>query len=140
MHGLLGVPRLIDEPFCLAPRPPSHARDPARITPLPPVPCHLGIGLTRRFELLLGLLPLPLYDAFEFASGVKYIKAHGHCRAGDGLRSLVLSASGGIHQLHPALKPLASIGDDVLQVWPVGEHPAPALPAAVWSPLARHPC
>jgi len=48
MDGLLGVPRLIDEPLCLAPGPPSHPRDPARITPLPLVPFHLGIGLARR--------------------------------------------------------------------------------------------
>src|SRR5215831_4902839 len=48
MHGLLGVPRLITEPLCLAPSPPSNTRDPARITPLPLIPFHLGSGLTRR--------------------------------------------------------------------------------------------
>src|ERR687887_165866 len=60
MHGLLGLPRLIAEPLCLAPGPSSHTRDTARITPLPLVPCHLGIGLTRHVELPLGLFPLPL--------------------------------------------------------------------------------
>ena len=42
------------------PRPPRNTRDPARITPLPLGPFYLGIGLTRRFELPLGSLPLPL--------------------------------------------------------------------------------
>src|SRR5687768_1701013 len=65
MHCLLGVPRLIAEPLCLAPGPPSNTRDSARITPLPLVPFHLGISLTRRFELPLGVFPLQLYDAFE---------------------------------------------------------------------------
>src|SRR5262245_29121091 len=60
MHGLLGVPCLIAEPLCLAPGPSSNPRDAARITPLPLVPFHLGIGLSRRFELPLGLFPLPL--------------------------------------------------------------------------------
>jgi len=60
MHGLLGVSRLIEEPLCLAPGPPSHTRDPARITSLPLVPFHLDISLTRRFELPLGLFPLTL--------------------------------------------------------------------------------
>src|SRR5262249_53424145 len=62
--GLLAVPRLIAEPLCPVPSPPSNTRDPARITPLPLVPFHLGIGLTRRVELPLGLFPLPLEDAF----------------------------------------------------------------------------
>jgi hypothetical protein len=106
---------------------------------LPLVPFHLGIGLTRRVELPLGSLPLTLYDAFELALGVKYIKAHRHCRAGDGLGSLALRASGCIRQLHPALKPLASIGNDVLQARPVGDHIALALPAAIRPPLARYP-
>src|SRR5262249_17740563 len=73
-HGFLGVPRLIEEPLCLVPGPSGHTRDSARITSLPLVPCNLGIGLTRRVELPLGLFPLTLYDAFEFALGVKDIK------------------------------------------------------------------
>ena len=60
LHGLLGVPRLIAEPLCLMPSPPSNTRDPARITPLPLIPFHLGIGLSGHFELPLGLCPLPL--------------------------------------------------------------------------------
>lgn len=60
MHCFLGVSRLISEPLCLTPSPPSYTRDSTRLTPLPPVPCHLGLGLTRRVELPLGLLPLPL--------------------------------------------------------------------------------
>ena len=53
--------RLIDEPLGLAPGPPSNPRDPhARSRPLPLVPFHLGIGLTRRFELPLSLFPLTL--------------------------------------------------------------------------------
>jgi len=139
MHRLLGVHRLVEEYLCLAPGPPSHPRDPARITPLPLVPFHLGIGLTRRVELTLGVFPLPLYDAFEFASGVKHVKTHRQGLAGDGLGSLALHASGGIRQLHPALKPLASIGDDVLQARPVGDDLAPTLPAAIRSPFACHP-
>ena len=59
MHGLLSVHRLIKAPLCLAPGPPSNTRDPARVTPLPLVPFNLGIGLTRRCELPLGVLPLP---------------------------------------------------------------------------------
>src|SRR4029434_7825244 len=139
MHGLLGVPCLIAEPLGLAPSPPSHTRDSARITPLPLVPFHLGIGLTRGFELPLGLFPLPLYDTFEFAVGVKHVEPHRHYRAGDGLGHLALRASGGIRALHPALKPLAYIGNDVLQARPVGEHLAPTLPAAIRPPLACHP-
>src|SRR4029450_12058700 len=103
---LLGVPRLIEEPLCLVPGPSGHTRDSARITSLPLVPCNLGIGLTRRFELPLGVFPLTLYDAFEFALGVKDIKTHRHCLPGNGLGSLALRASGFIHQPHPALKPL----------------------------------
>src|SRR5215831_9638046 len=53
LHGLLSVPRLLQEPLGLAPRPPSNPRDSAWITPLPLVSFHLGIGLTRRVELLL---------------------------------------------------------------------------------------
>src|SRR5215813_1019775 len=60
LHCFLGVPRLIEEPLCLTPSPPRNTRDAARLTPLPPVPCHLGIGLTRRVELPLGVFPLPL--------------------------------------------------------------------------------
>src|SRR2546429_3262686 len=60
LHGLLGVSRLIEAPLCLAPGPPRTTRDPARITPLPLVPFHLGISLTRRFELPLGVFPLAL--------------------------------------------------------------------------------
>jgi hypothetical protein len=60
MHGLLGVHRLIEERLCLVPGPPSHTRDAARITPLPLVSFHLGIGLTRRVELPLGVFPLTL--------------------------------------------------------------------------------
>ena len=60
MAGLLGVPRLIAEPLCLTPGPPSHTRDSTRLTPLPLVPFHLGIGLTGHFELPLGVFPLPL--------------------------------------------------------------------------------
>src|SRR5262249_24574715 len=119
LHGLLGVPRLIAEPLCLAPRPPRNPPDPARITPLPPVPFPPGLGLTRRVELPLGSFPLPLYDACEFALGVNYIKAHRHGRPGAGLGSLALSASGCMRQIHPALKPLASIGEAVLQARPV---------------------
>ncbi len=63
MYCLLGVPRLIAEPLGLAPGPSSNTRDSAQITPLPLIPFHLGIGLTRRFELPLSLFPLPLYDA-----------------------------------------------------------------------------
>src|SRR6266545_2361074 len=58
LHGLLGVPRLIEEPLGLAPGPPSHPRDPARITPLPLGPFHRGIRLTRRCALPLGVFPL----------------------------------------------------------------------------------
>src|SRR5215471_12251634 len=47
LHRLLGVHRLIEEHFGLAPGPPGNTRDPARITPLPLVPFHLGISLTR---------------------------------------------------------------------------------------------
>src|SRR4030095_10411288 len=139
LHGLLGVPCLIAEPLGLAPRPPSHPRDSARITPLPLVPFHLGIGLTRGFELPLGVFPLPLSDTFEFAVGVKHVKTHRHYRAGDGLGHLALRASGGIRELHPALKPLAPLGDDVLQARPAGDPLAPTLPAAVRTPLTRHP-
>src|SRR5438067_11867917 len=57
MHRLLGVHRLVEEHLCLAPSPPSNPRDPTRITSLPLVPCHLGIGLTRRVELPLGVFP-----------------------------------------------------------------------------------
>src|SRR5437016_11802225 len=60
MHRLLGVHRLVEEHLCLAPGPPGNPRDPARITPLSLVPFHLGIGLTRRIELTLGVFPLPL--------------------------------------------------------------------------------
>src|SRR5215831_1949903 len=60
LHCLLSVHRLIEEPLCLAPGPPSNPRDPTRITSLPLVPCYLGIGLTRRFELPLSVFPLPL--------------------------------------------------------------------------------
>jgi hypothetical protein len=60
LDGLWGVPRLSAAPLCLAPGPSSHTRDPARLTPLPLVPLHLGIGLPRRVELPLSLLPLPL--------------------------------------------------------------------------------
>jgi hypothetical protein len=60
MDGLLGVPRLIAEPLCLTPRSPSNSRAPTRITPLPLIPFHLGIGLTGHFELPLGLCPLPV--------------------------------------------------------------------------------
>ena len=60
LHGLLGVPRLLADPLCLASGPPSNPRDPARITPLPLVPFHLGIRLTRRFALPLGVFPLTL--------------------------------------------------------------------------------
>src|SRR4029434_4529534 len=74
MHRLLGVRRLVEEHLCLAPSPPGNPRDPARITPLPLVPFHLGIGLTRRVELTLGAVRPPLYDAFAFALGVKDIK------------------------------------------------------------------
>ena len=114
-HGLLGVPRLSAEPLCLAPRPPSHPRDAARITPLPLVPCHLGLGRTRRFALPLGVFPLTLADAFAVALGVKYGEPHRQRRAGDRRCSLPLRASGGLGQLPSALKPLASIGDDGLQ-------------------------
>src|SRR5215813_719685 len=139
MHGLLGVPRLIAEPLCLAPSPPSHTRDAARITPLPFVPFNFGVSLTRRFELPLGVFPLLLYNAFEFTLGVKHVKAHRYGLPGDGLGSLARRAWGCIRQLHPAFKPLAPIGDDVLQARPVDEHLAPTLPATVWSPLACHP-
>src|SRR5215510_11658414 len=105
--------RLIEEPLCLAPGPPGSTRDPARLTPLPPVSCHLGIGLTRRVELPLSVFPLPLDDAFEFALGVKHVQAHRHGLTGDGLGSLALWASGCIRQLYPTLKPLAPISDDV---------------------------
>src|SRR5262245_37449536 len=111
--------RLVEEPLCLAPGPPGNTRDPARLTPLPPVSFHLGIGLTRRVELPLSVFPLPLYDAFEFALGVKHVQAHRHGLTGDGLGSLALRAPGGIRQFHPALKPLASISDDVLEARPV---------------------
>src|SRR4029450_1922274 len=57
LHGLLGVPGLIEEPLGLAPGLPSHPRDPARITPLPLVLFHLGIGLA-----LSGALPLVLFS------------------------------------------------------------------------------
>ena len=80
-----------------------------------------------------------LQDTFEFALGVKHVKAHGHCLTGDGLGRLALRASSGICQLHSALKSLAPIGDDVLQARPVGDHLAPALPATIWTPLACHP-
>src|SRR5437879_11837074 len=139
MHRLLGVHRLIEEHLCLVPGPSGNTRDSARITPLPLVPFHLGIGLTRRVELSLGLFPLPLYDAFEFALGVKYIKTHRHCLPGNGLGSLALRASVCVTRHHPARKPLAPIGDDVLQARPVGYHRAPTLPTAIRSPLARHP-
>src|SRR5215510_2912681 len=139
MHRLLGVHRLIEERLCLAPGPPGSPRDPTWITPLPLVPVNLGIGLTRRVELPLGLLPLPLYDAFELALGVKHVKTHRHCLARDGLGSLALRAAGGIRQLHPALKPLAPIGDDVLQTRPISNHLAPPLPGTIRTPLARHP-
>src|SRR5207253_5206090 len=92
MHRLVSLHRLIEEHLCLVPGPSGNTRDAARITPLPLVPCHLGIGLTRRVELSLGLFPLPLYDAFEFALGVKYIKTHRHCLPGNGLGSLALRA------------------------------------------------
>src|SRR5499426_2322912 len=134
MHRLLGVHRLIEEPLCLVPGPSGHTRDSARITSLPLVPCNLGIGLTRRVELPLSLFPLTLYDAFEFALGVKDIKTHRHGLPGNGLGSLALRASGFIHQPHPALKPLASIGDDMLQARPVGDHRAPTLPTAIRPP------
>src|SRR2546428_5284682 len=55
LHRLLGVHRLVEEPLYLAPGPPGNPRDPARITSLPLVPFHLGIGLTRRVELPLSL-------------------------------------------------------------------------------------
>jgi hypothetical protein len=71
--------------------------------------------------------------------GVKHVKAHRHGLLGHDLGSLDLCASGYIRQLHPALKPLAPIGDDVLQARPAGDHLAPTLPAAVRPPLARHP-
>ena len=58
--GLFGVSRLIEEPLCLVPSPSSHTRDSARIPPLPLVPFHLGIGLTRRVELPPGVFPLLL--------------------------------------------------------------------------------
>src|SRR5438445_12994231 len=115
MHPLLGVLPLMEWHCCLVPGRSVNTRDSARITPLPLVPFHRGIVLTRRVELSLGLFPLPLYDAFEFALGVKYIKTHRHCLPGNGLGSLALRASGCMHQLHPARKPLAPIGDDVLQ-------------------------
>src|SRR5438874_3870443 len=139
MHGLLGVHCLIEECLCLVPGPPRTTRDAAWITPLPLVPCNLGIGLTRRVELPLGVFPLPLYDAFEFTLGVKHVQAHRHCLTGDGLGSLVLRTAGGIRQLHPALQPLASIGDDVLQATPLGDYFIPTLPTAVRTPLTRHP-
>src|SRR5262245_36769681 len=60
LYNLLGVPRLIAEPLGLTPGSPSNPRDPTRITPLPPGPFHLGIGLTGHFALPLGLFPLPL--------------------------------------------------------------------------------
>src|SRR5215475_5036527 len=47
-HRLLGVHRLLEAPLCLVPGPSGPTRDAARITSLPLVPCHLGIGLTRR--------------------------------------------------------------------------------------------
>ena len=122
----------------------SNTRDSARITPLPLVPFHLGIGLTRRVELPLGVFPLPLYDAFEFTLGMKHVQAHRHC-LGDG-PSLALRASGCIRQLHPAFKPLASIGYDVFQARPVGDHVAqlsrrsgprwPAIHAMLWGSIA----
>jgi hypothetical protein len=56
----LGVHRLIEEGLSLAPGSPGNPRDPAWITPLSLVPFHLGIGLTRRVELTLGVLPLTL--------------------------------------------------------------------------------
>src|SRR6185369_10850371 len=93
LHRLLGVHRLIEEPLCLVPGPSGHTRDSARITSLPLVPCHLGIGLTRRFELPLGVFPLTLYDACEFALGVKDIKTHRHCLPGNDLGSLTPRAS-----------------------------------------------
>jgi hypothetical protein len=139
LHRLLGVHRLIEEPLCLAPRPPSHPRDPAWSTPLSLVPFHLGLGLTRRVELPLGAFPLPLYDACEVASGVKPVQAHRYGLAGDSLGSLALHASGCMRQLPPARKPLASLGDDVLQARPVGDDLAPTLPAAIRTPVARHP-
>src|SRR5262249_60929562 len=105
--------------------PPSYTRDPARIPPLPLVSFHLGIGLTCRFELPLGLFPLPLYDAFELTLGVKHVQPHRQGLTGDSLSGLALRAAGCIGQLHPALKPLAPIGNDVLQARPVGEHLAP---------------
>ena len=57
---------------------------------------------------------------------------------------MVSAASPGVHRaafarFTPALKPLAPIGNDVLQARPVGEHLAPTLPAALRTPLARHP-
>src|SRR5262245_65010071 len=131
MDYLLGVPRLIAEPLCLTPGPPSNTRDPAWITPLPPVPFHLGIGLTRRVELPLGLFPLPLYDAFEFTLGVKHVQTHRHGLTGDERSGLTWRAAGGIGQLHPALKPLAPIGNDVLQARPVAAPLAPTLATAI---------
>jgi hypothetical protein len=59
MHRLWSVHRLVAEPLGLAPGAPGNTRAPARITPLPLVPFHLGISLTRGVELPLGLLPLP---------------------------------------------------------------------------------
>jgi hypothetical protein len=59
-HALVGVPRLSAAPLGLAPRPPRPARAPARLTPLPRVPCPLGLRLPRRCALPLGALPLTL--------------------------------------------------------------------------------
>jgi hypothetical protein len=138
-HRLLGMPRLLDAPLCLAPGAPSDTRDSARITPLPLLPSNRGIGLTRRVALPRGVFPLTREDAFAFTWGVQHGKAPRSGLLGDGLGRLALRASGGMRQLHPALTPLAPIGDDVLQTRPGGDHRAPPFPAAIWSPLARPP-
>jgi hypothetical protein len=76
LHRVFRLHRFIEKPFRLRqarPAAPATLGHPDRDA----YTGHLGVGLTRRLQLTLGLLPLSPQHAFKLALAMKHVKAHG---------------------------------------------------------------
>src|SRR5438132_3394565 len=139
LHHLFRLDRLVEEPLRFAPSPSRVARHASGILAATVQLGHFSIDLAGHLHLILGLFPRALLDTLKLALAMKHVKTHRDRGYGLFLLFLGLGLTLLVGSLHPFLKTRASIGNDMLQVWPLLDDLTPALAAAIRTPLPRQP-